>query len=65
MSMKPPAFALLAVLLAATPDLKPVYQQITQRHAEAVERLQKWIALPSIAEEFTKVGVRTKPKSFF
>src|SRR3954466_3609918 len=43
-------FALLALVLAAT-DLKPVYDQITQRHGEAVERLQKWIALPSIAAE--------------
>jgi acetylornithine deacetylase/succinyl-diaminopimelate desuccinylase-like protein len=44
---------LLALLLAATPkpDLEPVYQQIARRHVEAVERLQKWIALPSIAAE--------------
>ena len=32
-------------------DLKPVYEQIQKRHGEAVERLQKWIALPSIAAE--------------
>jgi acetylornithine deacetylase/succinyl-diaminopimelate desuccinylase-like protein len=44
---------LLALLVAApaAPDLKPVYEQITQRHGEAVQRLQKWIALPSIAAE--------------
>jgi acetylornithine deacetylase/succinyl-diaminopimelate desuccinylase-like protein len=41
---------LLAALLAA-PDLKPIYEQIPAHHAEAVERLQKWIALPSIAAE--------------
>ncbi len=43
-------FALVALLLAAA-DLRPVYDQIPLRHAEAVERLQKWIALPSIAAE--------------
>ncbi|HEX4386720.1 MAG TPA: hypothetical protein VH083_27385, partial [Myxococcales bacterium] len=42
---------LLAALLAASPDLKPVYDQIPLHHAEALERLQKWIALPSIAAE--------------
>jgi acetylornithine deacetylase/succinyl-diaminopimelate desuccinylase-like protein len=54
--------ALLAVVLAAAsntapaassaaPDLQPIYDQIVQRHGEALERLQKWIALPSIAAE--------------
>src|SRR6201994_4431732 len=43
--------ALLALLFAAPSDLKPVYDQIPQRHAEAVQRLQQWIALPSIAAE--------------
>ena len=42
---------LIALLFAAAPDLAPVHEQITRRHAEAVERLQKWIALPSIAAE--------------
>src|SRR5579862_4696780 len=42
--------ALIALLCAAA-DLQPVYDQIAQRHAESVERLQKWIALPSIAAE--------------
>jgi acetylornithine deacetylase/succinyl-diaminopimelate desuccinylase-like protein len=41
---------LLAALLAA-PALQPVYDQIPARHAEAVKRLQDWIALPSIAAE--------------
>ena len=43
--------ALLFAAAPAKPDLKPVYQQIARRHGEAVERLQKWIALPSIAAE--------------
>jgi acetylornithine deacetylase/succinyl-diaminopimelate desuccinylase-like protein len=42
---------LLAALLAASPELKPVYDQIPLHHAEAIDRLQKWIALPSIAAE--------------
>src|SRR5579871_3339376 len=42
---------LALALLAASPSLEPVYAQIHQRHAESVERLQKWIALPSIAAE--------------
>jgi acetylornithine deacetylase/succinyl-diaminopimelate desuccinylase-like protein len=42
--------ALLALLFASA-DLKPVYDQIQQRHGEAVQRLQQWIALPSIAAE--------------
>lgn len=41
----------LALLVAAGPGLDPVYQQIPERHAEAVERLRRWIALPSIAAE--------------
>ena len=40
----------LVLLLAAT-DLKPVYAQIQAQHPQNVERLQKWIALPSIAAE--------------
>jgi acetylornithine deacetylase/succinyl-diaminopimelate desuccinylase-like protein len=39
-----------AAALAAT-DLKPVYAEITKRHAESIARLQKWIALPTIAAE--------------
>ena len=46
-----PVFLALLVAAGPTPDLKPVYQQIARRHLEAVERLQKWIALPSIAAE--------------
>jgi acetylornithine deacetylase/succinyl-diaminopimelate desuccinylase-like protein len=42
---------LLASLLAASPGLQPVYDQIARRHDEAVTRLQQWIALPSIAAE--------------
>src|SRR5476649_2248512 len=42
---------LLALVLAAAPDLKPVYDQIAQHHGENVARLQQWIALPSIASE--------------
>jgi acetylornithine deacetylase/succinyl-diaminopimelate desuccinylase-like protein len=41
----------LALVLAAAPDLKPVYDQIAQHHGENVVRLQQWIALPSIAAE--------------
>jgi acetylornithine deacetylase/succinyl-diaminopimelate desuccinylase-like protein len=41
---------LLALLFAAA-DLKPAYDQIQRRHTEAVQRLQQWIALPSIAAE--------------
>src|SRR6185295_8137883 len=42
---------LAASALAAAPDLKPVYAEITKRHAESIARLQKWIALPTIAAE--------------
>jgi hypothetical protein len=38
-------------LLAAAPPLDAVYSQVHERHGEAVERLQKWIAHPSIAAE--------------
>ena len=51
---------LLASLLASpAPDLQPVYDQITRRHDEAVARLQRWIALPTIAAEGlnTEAGV--------
>ena len=43
--------ALALLLLVAAPNLEPVYSEIHKRHDEAVERLQKWIALPSIAAE--------------
>jgi len=36
---------------AADGDLSDVKQEIAKRHDEAVARLQKWIALPSIAAE--------------
>ena len=42
---------LLALALAAGSDLKPVYDQIQQQHAQNLTRLQQWIALPSIAAE--------------
>jgi acetylornithine deacetylase/succinyl-diaminopimelate desuccinylase-like protein len=42
---------LLSFLLAAGPGLGPVEAQIEKRHGEAVERLRRWIALPSIAAE--------------
>ncbi len=41
----------LSLLVAAAPGLDAVYRQIPSRHAEAVERLRQWIALPSIAAE--------------
>jgi acetylornithine deacetylase/succinyl-diaminopimelate desuccinylase-like protein len=40
----------LSLLLAAGPP-GSIHAEIVKRHAEAVERLQKWIALPSIAAE--------------
>ena len=53
--MHPLALALaLGPLLAAPgspPALQPVYEQIARRHGEAVDRLRRWIALPSIAAE--------------
>lgn len=42
---------LLALVLLAAPDLKPVYSQIGQQHPQNLERLRQWIALPSIAAE--------------
>ncbi|HTP24091.1 MAG TPA: M20/M25/M40 family metallo-hydrolase [Anaeromyxobacteraceae bacterium] len=43
--------SLFAALLLAAPDLGPVYAQIPARHAEALKRLQDWIALPTVAAE--------------
>ena len=43
--------ALSTLLAAPAADLQPVYQQITKQHAGSIERLQKWIALPSIAAD--------------
>ncbi|HEU4385775.1 MAG TPA: M20/M25/M40 family metallo-hydrolase [Anaeromyxobacteraceae bacterium] len=45
------AAPLASLLLGVAPGLEPVYAQIPKRHAEAVERLRQWIALPSIAAE--------------
>jgi acetylornithine deacetylase/succinyl-diaminopimelate desuccinylase-like protein len=45
------ASLLCALAPAPAPGLQPVYDQITSRHDEAVTRLQRWIALPSIAAE--------------
>lgn len=54
---------LLALLLTASPAapapasapaaaaLKPVFAQVEKQHAQNVERLRQWIALPSIAAE--------------
>jgi acetylornithine deacetylase/succinyl-diaminopimelate desuccinylase-like protein len=36
---------------AAATNLKPIYDQVEKRHAEAVGRLQEWIRQPSIAAE--------------
>jgi len=43
--------SLFAALLLAAPDLGPVYAQIHARHAEALKRLQDWVALPTVAAE--------------
>jgi acetylornithine deacetylase/succinyl-diaminopimelate desuccinylase-like protein len=52
---------LLSLELAASSGLEPVYAEIPKRHAEAVERLRRWIALPSIAAEglHSEEGVET------
>ncbi len=42
---------LLVLMVVARADLTPVYAQIHLRHDEGVKRLQRWIALPSIAAE--------------
>jgi acetylornithine deacetylase/succinyl-diaminopimelate desuccinylase-like protein len=43
---------LSAPLLAAPAEgLQPVYEQIARQHDASLERLRKWIALPSIAAE--------------
>src|SRR2546430_6517491 len=44
------AFATNQTLLAAD-DLGPIKAEITKRHDEALQRLQDWIKLPSIAAE--------------
>src|SRR5580692_1397090 len=43
--------ALTLTLLLAAGSPSSIHAEILKRHAEAVERLQKWIALPSIAAE--------------
>ena len=52
----------LALALTAAPanELQPIYDQVTKHHAESVERLRKWVALPSIAAEGlnTEQGVK-------
>ena len=35
----------------AQPDRTAVYNEVKKRHPEAIERLQKWVKLPSIAAE--------------
>ena len=44
-------FFAAVIASAATNDLADVKSQIAARHTEAVQRLQEWIALPSIAAE--------------
>ncbi len=52
---RPLAAALTALSLAAAPlaasDLGAIRREVAARHDEAVQRLQEWIALPSIAAE--------------
>ncbi len=51
----------LAMALSAAPaELSPVFEQVTKQHTANVERLRKWIALPSIAAEGlnTQQGVK-------
>ena len=36
---------------SAAADLKPIYDQVEKRHAEAIARLQEWIRQPTIAAE--------------
>ncbi len=52
---------LLTAALASSPsELQPVFDQVTKHHSEAVERLRKWVALPTIAAEGlnTEEGVK-------
>ena len=39
------------ILAHAADDRSAVYAEITKRHDEAVQRLQKWVQQPSIAAE--------------
>ena len=43
--------ALAGPALAANNDLAPIKNQLTAQHDTNVQRLQDWIALPSIAAE--------------
>jgi acetylornithine deacetylase/succinyl-diaminopimelate desuccinylase-like protein len=43
--------ALPKLSFAADDELQPIYNEITKRHDEAVQRLQTWIRQPSIAAE--------------
>src|SRR5262249_41652477 len=45
------AAAMLPRRASAAADLKPIYDQIEKRHAEALARLQAWIRQPTIAAE--------------
>ncbi len=51
---------LTATLAAAPAELQPIYDQVTKQHAQSVERLRKWVALPTIAAEGlnTEEGVK-------
>jgi acetylornithine deacetylase/succinyl-diaminopimelate desuccinylase-like protein len=51
---------LTMLAVAATPELQPIYDQVAKQHAQSVERLRKWVALPSIAAEGlnTEEGVK-------
>src|SRR5262245_2270574 len=44
-------FCVKLVAFAAPEDRAPIYKEIKNRHDEAVQRLQQWIKLPSIAAE--------------
>src|SRR5205085_2955824 len=45
------ALALPEVSAAQSADLAPIFAEVTRRHDEAVQRLQRWIQQPSIAAE--------------
>jgi len=45
------AVAMLPRRASAAADLKPIYDQVEKRHAEAIARLQEWIRQPTIAAE--------------
>jgi acetylornithine deacetylase/succinyl-diaminopimelate desuccinylase-like protein len=50
------AAAMPSLAAAQANDLGPIFTEISQRHDEAVERLQQWIRQPSIAAENRRVN---------